>query len=561
MLALLQSGDLIDLIKPKLSTAPADLLLVAAVDLHNAGQYRLHDIFETPQFKALADRRLLAAQYFFSDAIPLLTVSVPEMLAFVVGLESPPDASFSNPVHRTALALWLKEDLARAREVVALARTGDSEAIKALALALRALADAALSRGFVTAFTDERRGYGLWALSDMAHPSAADRDATVAMLAGLVAGSCDDSLRASTLDTVIGVFKTAKLPLTPAALDVARSALAGAGDQTLHRAAQALWADRPTLDKNLLNILLPPLTALNPANAGTIGSLDMGLSQLVDAGFTDEAIDFVADFFKAAGGAMRLGALDMFVPTLFRNSAAFDRALVTWLLAGDHALASGLLSQMHHLDDAAHARTIDLSGFGLTPERRISLCLRAISYLFIYPVLAASMVVSVRRSIDGKFAQATEDLLFDPLLTSYGDKLLAYLEAIPKADPAYPTVRRALRRRKAYFEGLRAVGFIKELAPPERHVQAAHDLRQDEMRRAHEASQQQSPLLGAISRSVVLYGRSTVSYQYVADGKRTLNENHMHTFSTSWSEARALHLDPFGLEEQMLIYRTAPIAP
>jgi hypothetical protein len=60
---------------------------------------------------------------------------------------------------------------------------------------------------------------------------------------------------------------------------------------------------------------------------------------------------------------------------------------------------------------------------------------------------------------------------------------------------------------------------------------------------------------------MILHGCSTVSYQYGVDGERTLNETHMHSFSTSFESPRALHLDAYGLEELMLILRTRPIAP
>jgi hypothetical protein len=287
----------------------------------------------------------------------------------------------------------------------------------------------------------------------------------------------------------------------------------------------------------------------------------MGLARLLDNGFATRAVDFLADFFRTAQGEVSFEIFEMFVSGVLQNAAALDHALVVWLLAGDDVLAFGLASELHQLNASEHARTIDIAAFGYSPERRLSLCLRAVSFLFILPVVAASLLISVRRSAAGELAKAAEDLLFDPMLTSYGGDLQAYLGTIPKSDPAYAGVRRAMRRKKKYLDGLRGAGFIKELAPPERHVQAAFDRRQDAMRRAREASEQRSPLLSSISRAIVLYGRSTVSYHYDVGGVRTLAETHLHSFSTTYEEARALHLDPFGLEQRMHFYRTQPIAP
>lgn len=539
-------------------------LLQTVIDLHNAGRIDLFALPDQPVFGQIEGRQTFVVQDFLTRAIPQLDGSVAAMMGLVAALVAKAGQDMTAGAANGGFISWCQSDLARAREVVALARASDPQGKGFLYLALQALNDLSEARAVIADFEDERRDGALLALGALAHTSDADRQATLATLSMVLTDAPGDVTRARVLEAAIRVHGSTAAPLPTPALRIIADAVAPGGDQTLHVAARLLFGlamDRsPALTADLIAPLLEALKGVNPDHGGTLETLDVALSSLMEAGFADDAVAFVGDLLPAAAGRIALSQLEGFRNALWNRPAAdFHAAIVAWWLSGDHALSEGLEVGFRH---ARPPQILDmaLGPMALTPGQTESLCRKAIGYGFLQPVTTASVLVSAIRSADPALSKIIEDLLFDPLLTSYGGDLVDHLKSIPKTDAAYPAVQRVLRRKTRYLKGLGDAGVIKELHPAEDRRQAERIRWQDEMQRAAEKARQQSPLLSVIHRSVLLYGRQSLTLiQDPGGGDLRPVETVLHSHGVSMEMPRLQVLDPLGLDLMLLILRSEPV--
>jgi hypothetical protein len=228
---------------------------------------------------------------------------------------------------------------------------------------------------------------------------------------------------------------------------------------------------------------------------------------------------------------------------------------VRWLLSGSHALCRSvgdLLALQCKRPFDATAQPL-----GLTPQQLFFLCRKAIGWLFPYPVACCSIIVSVLRAADTELSESISELLFDPMLVSYAGEAKAYLEDIRVPDSAYGAVRYALAKADKFYADLEAIGVIKELQPSDyqRDVQRQRSL--DQAKEIQKQAESQSIFLstGAVHRTVILYGRRSLTYVTGYDGTRQAVEMDLQTISTSWELPRRDTLDPVGLSYMLRVFQ------
>jgi hypothetical protein len=200
------------------------------------------------------------------------------------------------------------------------------------------------------------------------------------------------------------------------------------------------------------------------------------------------------------------------------------------------------------LDLSAAVATFD------SPEQ-IFVCRKAIGYFFLRPRVAGSVLVSVLRVCDDQTADIVRALLSDPLLVNYGRTIVDYLRNIEVADPAYQHIQLALKSAEQYLEELGSAGLIKELHPSERERQLEHLCFADQTREAHKQAMEQSVLLSLVHRSVILYGKRSLTYFGTSNGERRPVEMELTPHSVSMELPRMDVFDPVGLDYLLRVFR------
>lgn len=550
--ALFNEGGFLDAINWRLSADTE--LLARCVELHNMGSIDLLTLPNRPEFEAISGHPFFAVQHFLDAMIPRLEAPVDRMMEFVTKLVSKGGSDGAAHLPNQAFIEWCAADPVRAREVIAKARGGEPLAVDHLAFALQSVEDLAEARRIAIAYDDFRRLSALTAISRLSHAEPKEREATVDTLAPLLDSPADDALRASVLEAVVSAFASGNATLTPEALAVVKSTLAAPGDHTLYRAALVLWSAKAALSAELIELLLSALTAVNPAHKGTIGFLDQALSSLVERGFDEPAINFVTDLLSRPDSGIELSEFNSFATAvLSRPPATFNIVVMRWLLTGVPALCDGLEKLFRARERSA--KPLDLAMGDLPDAEAFFVCRKAVGYFFMQPVVAGSILVSTLRTAGPDLADAVGNLLFDPLLVNYSGELREYLEKLEPSDPARARVRAVLDRADAYVEGLRSTGRIKELHPSEHRRQLERTRWADQMRKAMKDAHKESVFYNLMRRSVLLYGRRSVTFVSSPSGERQAVEMDLQSHGVSHEWPRQEIVDPVGLDEILKRFR------
>ncbi|QPZ92324.1 hypothetical protein [Thioclava electrotropha] len=153
--------------------------------------------------------------------------------------------------------------------------------------------------------------------------------------------------------------------------------------------------------------------------------------------------------------------------------------------------------------------------------------------------------------------QDAEDLLFNPLLLSYGGQLREYLEERrgDRSKRIAACVERLLEKHDAHIAGLETPKNLVELRPSNDQRRTAamkdHERNRDIQRLARERS-----IFGDLfTTQNLLYGRKTFSIIHGTGGETHPNISELSEFSYSMELPRLSVIDPVGFNEMLTIFR------
>ena len=174
-------------------------IVQACAELHNAGKIDLFALTENPAFQGLAGHRFFMGQQFLCEVIPKLDARPSDMMRFVDALVEKGGEDLAANQPNAAFRAWCEADIARAHEVVCLAKQDDQLAKKFLSFALAAgnmVEDAA---HIVEKYCDRRQVSAAAALGRMSYVDAASARGALATLVDALEGGADDLLAANVL--------------------------------------------------------------------------------------------------------------------------------------------------------------------------------------------------------------------------------------------------------------------------------------------------------------------------------------------------------------------------
>lgn len=527
-----------------------DLFLQRCIALHNSGDIDLVSLPSQAAFAELSGHAFFAAQHLYCEAIPKLDSDASAVMECCKSLVDKAGSDLAAGQPNGAFRMWCEHNPSKGASVIQEARADDALAKRFVTFALQAANDIDGAINFVETYADDRRLSGMTAMAGMSYAGPGSAQRAVAVLEPFVAESSDDHVRINALLAVFGVLKQHKDAVT--AQRLIESAIKDPGPQLLHGLARVVWLHHTMLDSNTLRDILTALEAVNPEHLGTVREIDMGLGQLL--GTKDELL--VLDFLTAKLRDPKL-KIETFETVAHKLAKGDEQRLydliVRWFLSGSIALCNNVGGLVGLEKERAFDATVQ--PLGLTPVQQIFLCRKAIGFLFVKPVICCSIIVSVLRAGDHEVEGPIVDLLFDPVLLSYGGDAKDYLKSIPATDAAHGAIQKALVKDEAFYAGLEAAGTIKELHPSDYQRDVVRQRIHDEMRTVHKLAESKSIFMNLVHRSTVLYGKRSLTYVNDVDGKQRAVEMELKSFGTSFELPRREILDPVGLDYILRVFR------
>ena len=530
--------------------------------LHNDGTVDVLEAARSIETAAIDQHDFFTVMMVYCDLIPALNAEVSDMLGAVKALVARAGNDGAAGMPNGAFREWAEHG-DRAEAVLAAIDTDDPENSAYIYLALQALGisdpDGALKRAIAH-------------LSDgqpAARSAAAKAIGTIRMASPKALEKAAEALSAAAIasdDNTLGHVMTAACELVRAhrymehwACTVLESAEPYASEQALHQLSLELMFHGEELPPSLVENATAMLGKVELKNGGTISNIDSAARKLVDHGRRDEATSLVTSLIVAHGELASLEAFEGFASSLRQlDSEQLGGVILEWLGSLDPNLGQATMSLTagHYGDLPLILRAPEATLNG-SDEELLLLAHRTVGYLFLHPITAASLVLSLMSGVGDKAANAMKDILFDPLLINFSGDLADWLKERAKdaADPVQPAIIDLLARLDEYIEGLRAAGEIKELSPSERERMIENHRQHESMRQAHKEAEKKSVLLSIVSRSVLLYGTRSISKFVGMDGREQRNEMPLHSIHHSFETPRLDILEPFDLDYTLRVFR------
>jgi hypothetical protein len=144
---------------------------------------------------------------------------------------------------------------------------------------------------------------------------------------------------------------------------------------------------------------------------------------------------------------------------------------------------------------------------------------------------------------------------------NYGGAIRNYLGSIGSGDHAYQFVQDALKQSDRYLDGLKSAGDIKEFHPSEHERQTERVRFFEEMQKAQKEAMKKSVILNLIKRSVILYGKRSITYIPGPNDTTQPLEMELKNHGVTMEFPRMEVTDPVGLNLGLRMFRAERLKP
>jgi len=549
-----QAGTLLRELLHPLDTNEQEALREQLAALHNAGSIDLLALTATPEFQNLDRRHRFTIQQVYSNAIPFLEASPPAMLQMVRRLVAQEGANGIAALPQNALRIWIGQASKRAKEIIEVARSEPDFDREILVNALVTFGDASSAISFL-AFADPRRQAAIAAVGTIKPRNAKAGDATFDQLVEVAAADPDEDIRFTAILSAFELLRNSKTRAPRWVPTLVASVTAKPSNSTRTALLHGLWRQVELFQTADVKAVLAVASDGDLESDRLMDTLGGTLARLIGGVHHDVAIDCLTALLAGSGKAIPLDRLQM----LEHRFTELDRTMlfalaVRWFATGDQMLCEtvsklvGNMLQQQPFDAS-------LAGFGLTGSQMIVVCHKAVGYMPLAPIVAASFIVAALRANDKSAEPELVQLLLQSLLINFRDTVASYLKKIGKADISYPALRKALKMYRSYEKGADLKMTIKELEPSSYQRGVVRQNHYATSREIRKQAERQSVFFDLVHRSSLLHGNRAVTYARGADGPPTSME--MKAVSTHIEMPRLQTIDPVGLDWLLRVFRSS----
>ena len=370
----------------------------------------------------------------------------------------------------------------------------------------------------------------------------------------------DDSYMAVVVRTASSLARS-DASLVEKAYSAISIALGKGSDLTLHAASEEFGFHAKDMPDQLLNLLISNLRRIKAENRGSIDNIDLGISALLSKNDKTQGIECLESILLANADTLNLKVFDGAIHIILTgDSTTINKLLTRWFLTADRTLCTGIREIVESVYENQLPVEVAIEDLpNKDPATLIFIARKAIGYLFFKPLSVASIIISLIRLAEEKtLMEELGRLLLDPVLLNYPGSTREFLETqIPKeTELVAETIKSALNSLDEYMKELRDIGTIPELHPTLEQREAYSRNFNKKMSESYKEAMKGSIVELIATKSVLLYGRSSINYVRHGHAGPSRMEIPMQKHSVEMEFPRRHNLDPFGLDYMLRVFRT-----
>ena len=378
-------------------------------------------------------------------------------------------------------------------------------------------------------------------------------------LATICETEVQDQVLSSVVRTVCNIL-TANDFYTDEALEILSSALSKGDGHTLYTASHVFGYECKKLREDVLDTILTALSSVDSEHRGTLGNIGHGISILLKRDDPEKGINFLERFLLQHQGKVTIESLDHLVHSVIGQDISLLNKLMTkWFLKGDRILCDSIRT----IVDISHNKEprLSIDQTELPPGNsvhHIFIARKAIGYLFMNAVTCTSILLSLMENYqEESVLNDIGMLIFDPILLNYSGGPYHFLKENQGkfSEPVNLEIQKAINAIDDYLEGLRSVPEIPEMFPTQQQREIQRRSIGRKMAESYKEAQKDSIMNLICSKSILLYGRSSIVRVYNSSGESNRMEIPMHQHSVSFEVPRQADISPVDFDYTLRVFR------
>lgn len=388
---------------------------------------------------------------------------------------------------------------------------------------------------------------------------------TIYSIEQLVLASDDENEKSNALRALTSISSDREWKDEALCLTVIEKILLVQSAAILNAAAYAFATLNIARQPHLASLLINHFKNSNTIDLPAINIISIGLKKYLTSENHLEAFKFV-EFIIEKHRNIKLSNFESFSHDLLtpENKNFLEILITRWLLSDTHELANSVSSLVAGEGLKGIPISADITAVKSLPAGSAALLAKkTCAYLFMYPISAASYIISLLPALPPQESEALGNTLYYPLGISYPGSVRQYVNGLlgPHQQYIQNLLNKFDERLTEYHHGLNLANNLEELHPSTAQREIYHRKFHQEMSESFKESRKNSVITQLMGKpSVILYGNSSIHYIYPGADKDSIRqETPMHNITTTIEYPSLDYVDHNQLEYVLRVFKMARI--
>lgn len=534
-----------------ISTLPSDTCnqedMISAIASAASKQTNLISNDDKVYLTEIEDSKFFDIQVILCKLIPIIDTSAVVLMELVLFLveRGGRDCAANRP--NTAFLKWCRTDFSRVDDVIKLAKEGDTIACKHLIFALQAKGEVCEAISFLERSPQEQIA-GALALPQMQLDNIQYSVALKKIVSLAIAADTKTAYRftRSAYDIAAKHPEADRNEL----YELLKKVFISDDEWIIHLAASLLNYHHMEMIKTEFDLCLHKISKVDPKNKGTVEEIDQAMIWLLKAKKIHKASHVIYNMIQTSGEGDSIIMLEAFFRELTRNhSKSLAKLTTDWFQRGDFLPCSILARAISKLNETKPAIGTHNILLPSSEKDQKLLCRKAVGYLFFQPMNAAAFLVAVINRGHPDAKNAARELLFNPLLLSYGGALPNWLKTVAaENESCRESIDEVLKRAKKVWNGFELALKVVELEPSRSKRDVITFQEMDEAEHIHDEAYKRSVFFNIMKSEYMIYGDETVISEIDSSGNAEQRTTSYDKIEMRTELPTGVFCDPVGLE-------------
>lgn len=552
-----QSGKLIDCILSLESRVRRIECGPILCEMHNLGQISLVASSNLTAIAQLEHSNFWMVIHPLDQSIPKMKCSYREILEFVDTLVKKAGADGAAGMPNLSLVKWSNANPEKAKHIVSGAMSLDPLCLTYCVFAIQGLGDLKIAYELLDHSDKAVVAVGLRSLGRLDLKDITDKKRLLDQCFKALSEEVDQDVRESAIETAFKTWEKMGQSEPYLQADIISAVVSTNEETELTLLAAMLFYHPKGLVSNSIILILEAAKSEAAPAAAILNHLDHALHAKDVRWPLEKVVNVFAKQIPRLPKSTEASEYYHFCRWIWEDQSNASKLFSSWLTDGQFALCSFIADMVGA--GGKKGKLVELAKVDLPTDAidQIFMARKCIGHLWLHELTAASIMLGVVKNGRQAARKEVEELLFDPLLLSYGGELRDFL-VTQRSSPSKriaQCAQRLLARHDTFIEGLEQTNGLVELQPTNAQRRAAAARDHERNREIQKQAHKRSIFADMVSHSTLLYGKKSFTMIYGADDKKTPIFTPLAEFSYSTELPRLSVVDPVGFHETLTVFR------